>query len=227
MIFVGLARLDGAPIQWWRAKLGDMEPVDVADLARATATLAALFGGLFAAIYAYRRQRIAEAAGRQADEESFRETGRQITERFSRSAEHIGHDNRAVRVGGLSALERIAKDAPGDRDTVTQLVNAFVGEWRRDSDFDPVVGRVEPDVQVAITVLGRRLLSENEVPLYFYHCGLDQAQSSGNFADAWFYYCRLHSTSFAQANLNDAGFSFCDGEGVAFTKASASVACRK
>lgn len=36
----------------------------------------------------------------------------QITERYTRGVEQLGSDNRGVRVGGIYALERIAKDPP-------------------------------------------------------------------------------------------------------------------
>jgi Pentapeptide repeats (8 copies) len=50
----------------------------------------------------------------------------QITERFSRAIDHLGADKPDVRLGGLYTLERIAKDSPADRGTVTAVLGAFV-----------------------------------------------------------------------------------------------------
>jgi len=36
----------------------------------------------------------------------------QITDRFSKAIEHLGHNSPEVRIGGVFALERIAKDSP-------------------------------------------------------------------------------------------------------------------
>jgi Pentapeptide repeats (8 copies) len=103
----------------------------------------------------------------------------QVTERYTRGVEQLGGDNRGVRVGGIYALERIAKDSTADRSTVTEVLTAFVREratWQqrhsghsdpadphRDPPSDAFIPLEElsylrfraPDVQAAITVLGR------------------------------------------------------------------------
>ncbi|HEY5985152.1 MAG TPA: pentapeptide repeat-containing protein [Streptosporangiaceae bacterium] len=103
----------------------------------------------------------------------------QITERYTRGVEQLGSDNRGVRVGGIYALERIAKDSAADRSTVTEVLTAFVREratWQqrhgersnpadphRDPPSDAFIPLEElpylrfraPDVQAAMTVLGR------------------------------------------------------------------------
>ena len=50
----------------------------------------------------------------------------QVTERFTRAIEQLGSAQRDVRVGGLYALERIAKDSQADAPTVLEVVAAFV-----------------------------------------------------------------------------------------------------
>lgn len=49
----------------------------------------------------------------------------QITERFTRAVEQLGHDKMAVRLGGIYALGRIAKDSKSDRDTVVEILSAY------------------------------------------------------------------------------------------------------
>jgi hypothetical protein len=105
----------------------------------------------------------------------------QLTERYTRAVEQLGSDNRGVRVGGIYALERIAHDSVRDRATVAEVLTTFVREravWQQrypqhasvdDPHSDPVAEAAlvpladlpylrfrAPDVQAAITVLGRR-----------------------------------------------------------------------
>jgi hypothetical protein len=52
----------------------------------------------------------------------------QITERFTRAIDQLGNDKGQldVTLGGLYALERIAKDSPADRATIAEVLTAYV-----------------------------------------------------------------------------------------------------
>ena len=50
----------------------------------------------------------------------------QITDRFTRAVEQLGSDKLEVRLGGIFALERIAKDSEPDRWAITDTLVAFV-----------------------------------------------------------------------------------------------------
>jgi hypothetical protein len=52
----------------------------------------------------------------------------QITERFSRAIEQLGNNNLAIRLGGIYALERIARDSAYDHWTVVEVLTAYVRE---------------------------------------------------------------------------------------------------
>ena len=52
----------------------------------------------------------------------------QVTERFTRAVEQLGHKERAVRLGAIYALERIARDSPRDRDTIVETLAAYIRE---------------------------------------------------------------------------------------------------
>ena len=52
----------------------------------------------------------------------------QITERFSKAIEQLGSDNLAIRLGGIYALERIARDSAYDHWTVMEVLTAYVRE---------------------------------------------------------------------------------------------------
>ena len=66
----------------------------------------------------------------------------QVTERFTRAVEQLGHERRAVRLGAIYALERIARDSARDRDTIVATLAAYIREsapWPpRDKDGSPL-----------------------------------------------------------------------------------------
>jgi uncharacterized protein YjbI with pentapeptide repeats len=52
----------------------------------------------------------------------------QITDRFSRAIEQLGDSKLDVRLGGIYALERIARDSADDHRTIMEVLTAFVRE---------------------------------------------------------------------------------------------------
>ena len=82
----------------------------------------------------------------------------QITERFTRAIDQLGSDKAAIRLGGIYALERIARDSAEDHWPVMQVLMDCVP--RRPSldkqpVGDPSERSVPADVQAILTVLGR------------------------------------------------------------------------
>jgi len=62
----------------------------------------------------------------------------QITERFTRAIEQLGNEeSMAVRLGGIYALERIAKDSEKDHWIAMEVLTAYVREKAFRSDSDP------------------------------------------------------------------------------------------
>ena len=67
-----------------------------------------------------------------------------------------------MRIGGFYALERIARDSAKDHPTVMEVLTAFIREHSReqwpppDSDSSEQERLTRPDVQAAVTVVGRR-----------------------------------------------------------------------
>src|SRR5215211_1089315 len=53
----------------------------------------------------------------------------QITDRFTKAITQLGDTNLAVRLGGIYALERIAKDSAFDHGSVIEVLTAFVREY--------------------------------------------------------------------------------------------------
>jgi uncharacterized protein YjbI with pentapeptide repeats len=105
----------------------------------------------------------------------------QITERFTRAVDQLGQprpDQLDVRLGGIYALERIAHDSPTHRLAVVEILTAFIrthapwpprlpGQYRADAPIEhvPSLQARAPDIQAALTVIGRRPTQEDDPPL--------------------------------------------------------------
>jgi hypothetical protein len=87
-------------------EIGRARTAFLAILAGALATVGAVFTGL-----SYRLNR----AG-------------QITERFTRAIDQLGSSELDIRLGGIYALERIARDSPDDHPQVMEVLTAYVRE---------------------------------------------------------------------------------------------------
>jgi hypothetical protein len=49
-----------------------------------------------------------------------------VTDRYGKAVEQLGDDQAPVRLGGLYALERLAQDAPGLRQTIVDVICAYL-----------------------------------------------------------------------------------------------------
>jgi len=87
----------------------------------------------------------------------------QITERLTRAVDQLGNAKPEVRLGGIYALERIARDSPEDHGPIMETLAAFLRERAsvpRIATAEPLPAargvRAPVDTQAAVTVLGRR-----------------------------------------------------------------------
>jgi uncharacterized protein YjbI with pentapeptide repeats len=88
----------------------------------------------------------------------------QVTDRYTKAIEQLGSDKLDVRIGGIYALERIARDSARDHPTVMEVLAAFIREhsheqWPLPATDDPGDAprrATRPDVQAAVTVIVRR-----------------------------------------------------------------------
>ena len=98
----------------------------------------------------------------------------QITERFTKAIDQLGNDKLAIRLGGIYALERIARDSRKDHWTIMEVLIAFVRERvpleaerkqaeEVSSQKKPEASLLPTDIQAALTVIGRRKVEHEEV----------------------------------------------------------------
>jgi uncharacterized protein YjbI with pentapeptide repeats len=106
---------------------------------------------------------------------------KQITERFTKAVEQLASPEIAARLGGIYALERIAKDSEKDHWTIMEVLTAFVREppplkapleekklllelptHIQKSKDDKQPQKLRIDIQAALTVIGRRNCKNEE-----------------------------------------------------------------
>ncbi|MFJ6392316.1 pentapeptide repeat-containing protein [Streptomyces sp. NPDC091972] len=149
----------------------------------------------------------------------------QITERFTRAVDQIGSQDVNVRIGGIYALERIAKNSPADRDPIqfllgalvrgrlTWLVGAADGPEHPTPAVDeqlPVMNVRAPDAQAAMWVLERRSRTPDDPELYLSRVDLRRVSLRG---------ARLSRTLFRHSNLATATLTGAQLDGSDFTDA--------
>jgi hypothetical protein len=167
----------------------------------------------------------------------------QVTERYTKAIEQLGSDKLDVRIGGVYALERIARDSATDHPTVMEVLSAFVRVHSRER-WPPATGKPEttkapaaftlrhphklwplatgkpragapghrtrPDVQAAVTVIGRRDTRRDQERINLLGANLTRAYLPG--------------AQFTQANLIRANLTNAFLSGASLTEASLQAA---
>jgi uncharacterized protein YjbI with pentapeptide repeats len=92
----------------------------------------------------------------------------QITDRFTNAINQLGSENRATRIGGIFALERIARESRQDRSAIAYTLATFVRDSKPASavhkqSYVRMLKIRAPDVQAAMMVLCRSPLCDDRV----------------------------------------------------------------
>jgi hypothetical protein len=154
----------------------------------------------------------------------------QVTDRYTKAIEQLGSGQLAVRIGGIYALERVARDSAKDHPTVMEVLAAFIREppypvSQVRGGADGGLMRLWPDVQAALTVIGRRDttrdvrlidLSDADLARAYLreanlHAALPRANLTGaNLADADLADAKLTEADLTGARLTDANLTGAD-----------------
>jgi hypothetical protein len=82
-----------------------------------------------------------------------------VTDRYARAIEQLASSSPVVRMGGIYALERLMRDSPSDQPTIVETLAGYVRVSTAPAEVARTPrnrSRPTPDVQGALTVLGRR-----------------------------------------------------------------------
>jgi hypothetical protein len=93
------------------------------DVVRTTGTLMVGLGGAIALLLTARRQRSIELTLEHQREDAAEQ---RITELYTRAVDQLGSERAPVRLGGLHALERLAQNNPGQRQTIVDVICAYL-----------------------------------------------------------------------------------------------------
>ena len=131
----------------------------------------------------------------------------QVTDRYDKAIEQLGSEKLDMRIGGIHALERVARDSPADHPAVMEMLAAFIREPSHEQWPPPdPSGRarersLRPDVQAALTVVGRRLTERDIGPVDLARADLTGANLGG---------ARLTGANLTSADLTDADLTRAD-----------------
>ncbi|REF00607.1 pentapeptide repeat-containing protein [Thermomonospora umbrina] len=250
VLAVGVVWVLGPGAAWWLehvdgVPVGGKDGLKGKELSEALGTVRghamALGTGLLASVAVYYTAANAASARRSAEAaqhtaHAAQETARLgeqglVTGRYTAAIEGLG----VTALGGIYALERIARDSPRDHPTVMAVLAAYVREHSHDLDAHTVTPpddgageqataprtRFRPDLQAALTVLGRRdrRNDTHRLDLAGAHLGgadLTHADLSGthltdaNLSDTHLSNADLTGANLSNANLAHANLTYAD-----------------
>ena len=149
----------------------------------------------------------------------------QITDRYSKAVGQLGHDKFEVRLGGIYALERIAHESKKDRNSILQVLSAYVRHRypRNGNIIDD-----NPDSRIDLKAILKIITSD-----YFKSYKIDLSNSDlhkVNLNGANLYEANLKNCDLSYSYLHDAIMKGCvlndsDMKGVAMVKVNLKEAC--
>ena len=115
-------------------------------------------GAAVGLMLAFRRQHHQEVATDLTNRDA---TERRITELYTKAVEQLGNDKAPVRLGGLYALERLAQDNPAQRQTIVNVICAYL---RMPFASEAPTGKPKPEAAEAPKVAAAETETSPEAP---------------------------------------------------------------
>jgi pentapeptide repeat protein len=188
---------------WLLFGTGGAADVARLDVIRTAATIVVGTGGAAALLLTARRQRVTELDVKQKDHDA---TERRVTELYSKAADQLGSDKAPVRLAGLFALERLAQENPAHRQTIVDLVCAYLRMPAHPAAAPPTVparlrGRrgdtEESEVrQAAMDLLAKHLRPGLAEPARTFWPGIEINLSGATLAKLVLTHCVVRSARF-------------------------------
>ena len=147
---------------------------------------------------------------------------RLMTERFSEAVKLLGTDRLEIRLGGIYALERLARESPENHWLIMEVLTAFV---QQSSLLTLAKGqrKISGDFQAALTVVGRRAYAHDPEEQFL---NLSNARLEG--ADLQHVYLAgadLKSVHLTAADLQGANLEGADLRGAHLERADLRLTC--
>jgi hypothetical protein len=139
----------------------------------------------------------------------------QVTDSYTKAIDQLGHEQLAVRLGGIYALQRIARDSANDQATIAQVLCTYARTAKRESYpgkslKSHTFEKRAPDVQAALTILveWRRQVG-GEVQWRDLHGGDYQGVNleRAHLPYSFFYDAELQDAQLRNTNLENADLS--------------------
>jgi hypothetical protein len=179
-----------------------MDPLVESALISAAATVVGIGGTAAVAYMGFRFSRRTLDATRDG----------QIADRYTKAIDQLGSSEHDVRIGGIYALERIARDSARDHPTVMEVLTAFVREHSHIASRQSRPDGAEPeqspppDVQAALTAVGRRDSKQDIRPIDLSGAKLADAKLplGAHLVEAKLARVNLTNVNLTRANFRDA-----------------------
>jgi uncharacterized protein YjbI with pentapeptide repeats len=189
-----------------------MDPVVESGLISAAATVLGVGGTVAVAFLGFRNARLANqdalATARDTNKATLDTTREgQLADRYSRAIEQLGSDTIDVTIGGIYALERIARDSAIYHPTIVEVLSARIREhspeqWPKPDPDGTTHGRsTRPDIQAALTVLGRRDSERDDRPIDLTGADLTGARIVGKLVSVVLSHAKLIGADFTVSDL--------------------------
>lgn len=166
------------------------------DALKTALTVGAGVAGAAAILLGLRRQWLSEHAQRHL---VFDSTERRVTDLYTKAADQLGHDSAAVRLAGLYALERVAQTHKQHRQTILDVLCAYL---RMNIETEPQEREVRRTAQRIITEHLVWPTWVNEQPASFW-ASSDLDLRGAELRGLSLENCRLRRADFSHATLHD------------------------
>lgn len=232
---------------WALQYLGEDSTISHLEFLQATIAGLGLLGLGANAFYTFKRANAIEEQVRISERQLKTADDAQITERFSRAIEHLGSPEPQIKIGGIYALERIAKDYKEDyHQTVMEVLTSFIRGFERpiptqsadpggsvqqeekDREWLDEAAKVPRDLQAAVTVVCRRDIVWEKQELQGFRldlCGADLhhlRMYKANLTRASLHSANLTGADLTEANLSKANLNSANLSGTYMYKSNLS-----
>jgi hypothetical protein len=203
-----ILRLDLGP------SVGDLSTAErAASLNEIRAMVFQGIGAFVVLLGAYTAWRQLQQNARAADEQAELQRQTRLTDRYGQAVEHLAHDNQAIRIGAIYALNRIAHESEAERAGVITMLSSYI---RTRAPWPPPAGVADvtrptrlplrsraQDIQAALSVLTRWIDDSQDLPEWLTADLAHTDLENGNLRGRCLWRVRFRGANLAGANLSE------------------------